>query len=243
MGIDINLDEDELRSPIGIITALQYFYFRMYTEVYLSAASLAMERHVQRAVEFGFRAGILNAETAWDLNDGALVHEIQTSKIDNELVREAQESIKGLTNGHRYVPIIALKYDQFKNDQFKREKVIPIDEEFKNKFLNAFTNPYNLTKLEQELSRQLSVPILCSVLPDPEKVKPSDVPLYSNGKKVATIREMRPSHYANLEEQARQFFAIRVLVPPQDQARMVHQHKDVADCFFETAKTYFERAA
>ena len=60
------------------------------------------------------------------------------------------------------------------------------------------------------------IPILCCLLPDPEKVVPSDVPLYEAGKKITTLKAENQKHFNNLEEMADDHFAIRLRVPPSE---------------------------
>jgi len=83
--------------------------------------------------------------------------------------------------------------------------------------------------------------VLCSVLPDPEKVNPNNIPLYLNGKYRGSLKEIRPKHYAKLKEQADSFFAIRILVPPSEHEIMSRKHEDITFCFKEESAKFFER--
>jgi len=236
LGIEIKNREGQHRDPIGIVCALQNFYFRMYNEVYLSPHSLALERHIQKAVELSIQGKIFSAEEVWEFSDGALIDRIESTKRKNSSTKKAQQTLLGFTrSGDTYTPALAFKQEPFTITGFEKEKILVLDPQFRTQFLTTFANPLHLTILEDKMENELGIPFLCSVLPDPEKVKPSDIPLYHKGSKVATLKEHLPQHFSNLEEQARLFFAIRLLTPKENQVEAVKKHKDIAACFYQTA--------
>ena len=83
--------------------------------------------------------------------------------------------------------------------------------------------------------------MLCSVLPDPEKVNPNNIPLYLNGKYRGSLKEIRPKHYAKLKEQADSFFSIRILVPPSEHEIMSRKHEDITSCFKEESAKFLKQ--
>ncbi|MBS3116704.1 HD domain-containing protein [Candidatus Woesearchaeota archaeon] len=232
LGLDCAREQSHFENQVGMIYAIQQFYFRMYTEVYLSPLSLAYERHLQKALDLSLRAGILDPFQVWNMADQVLLDRINNSvsgKSKGELNEKAKEVLNGYDKRCPFLPAVAFKYEQFKHNHLKGEAVAPLDEDLKTKFLAAFQNPLLLTDLETELSTELGSPILISVLPDPEKVKPTDVALYSGSRRVDSIKNQRPDHFSALEGLTRSFFAIRVLCPANQQEQISRQHQKVAE--------------
>src|SRR3989344_1692736 len=220
-GIDIRKTPKQLIDPTAILTAMQYFYFKMYTEVYLSPESMAYERHLQKAVELAIRAEVLSPDEIWDLGDDSLLNRVSngnhSSAQKNNLAQEAKEVLQGLTMRDPYVSVLALKYAGIKKEQVRGQKVISIEKEFKDDFVKCFQNPLRLTELEAAIIDDTKgIPILCCLLPDPEKVVPSDVPLYEAGKRVTTLKTESKRHFDALEEMRDEHFAIRLRVPPSE---------------------------
>ena len=220
-GVDLRKTPKQTIDQTAILTAMQYFYFKMYTEVYLSPESMAYERHLQKAVELAIRAEVFSAEEVWDLGDDTLLNKINngnhSDKEKNYLAQEAKEVLKGLTFRDPFVSVLAFKYAGIKKEQVRGQRVAIIEKDFKNNFVEAFQNPLRLTELEAAITDDLKgVPVLCCLLPDPEKVVPSDVPLYEAGKKVTTLKAESTKHYQALEEMADEHFAVRLRVPPSE---------------------------
>lgn len=244
LGLDVGMRVRQQDDPISMVCAMQTFYFRMYSDVYLSPESLALERHIQKAVELSIAAGILVPKTIWELGDGALVHCIEVAPLKNEKVNEAQSQLSRYTQaGDVYQRAVAFIFERFLHNQYPDEKAHPLDEVFKTDFLAAFNKPSRLSALEETLSRQIGIPFICSLLPDPEKMKPADVPLYVGARHVHNLREYRPMHYKMLDEHAESFFAIRLLVPKQEQDNARRKHHQVAGAFYEIAKDLMRDAA
>lgn len=226
-------------NPIGLVTAMQHFHFRMYAEVYLSPQSLALERHIQKAVEYGIDGGLLVPDDIWSLPDDALVHTIATNDGSNDFRRKAKKALEGYMTRRHFVSAVALKYENsFLMDNLPGERNVTIEPEFGMAFTRAFANPTNLTRLEDSLTEELKVPVLVSVLPDPEKVQPTDVLLYANGNS-NSLRNVRGDHYRMLEELARVFFAIRLLTHEEHQARIAQDYKDISVLMKEKAQAFF----
>ncbi len=220
-GVDIRKSPKQTLDQTGILAAMQYFYFKMYTEVYLSPESMAYERHLQKAIELGIRAEIISADEIWDLGDDTLLNKINNgnhkNSQKNHLAQQAKEFLQGLMSRDPYVSILAFKYSGIKKEQVRGQRVQSIDKEFKKDFVNTFKNPLRLTELETALTDELKgIPVLCCLLPDPAKVVPSDVPLYEAGRKVTTLKAENQKHFSNLEEMADDHFAIRLRVPPSE---------------------------
>ncbi len=238
-GIDINKTQDQIEDQIDILCAMQYFYFRMYTQVYLSTKSLTYERHIQKAVELAIRSGIIDPNEIWEIGDDALIHSINngiTKRNMNPLIAQAKDILRGYTDRKPYHSALAFKFKKGKLDIIDGQVLEVIDTKFKDNFLKTFENPLKLTELEDAIKKEMHVDILCSVLPDPEKVKPSDVPLYLENEKVSTLKIEAEDHYKRLNEMADKHFSIRVLVPSSELEFVRRKHKDLSDCFKEQAQ-------
>ena len=241
LGLDINLPFSQLERQIDISTDTQDTYFRLYTGLYLSELSLAYERHIQKAVEFAHRAGIITAKNVWSMGDSTLVKEIMSSESKDQFVEKAKEALRGFTAKQPFTAAVSFKFKEFELDKFSDEEIAPIEEEYAAQFTKTFGNPLRLTVLESELEEKLKIPVLVSVLPDPEKVIPGEVYLYQNGTFKGTLRNLMPAHYRHLEEQAAKSFAVRILVPQSEKQNTARRFKEVADCFFEASKKYMTR--
>ncbi len=246
-GVDLRKTPKQVIDQTALLTAMQYFYFKMYTEVYLSPESMAYERHLQKAVELAIRAEVLSAEEVWDLGDDTLLNKINNgnhSNVEkNYLAQEAKEVLQGLIMRDPYVSILALKYTGIKKEQVRGQKVIEIEKRFKDEFLNTFKNPLRLTELESAIANDIKgIPVLCCLLPDPEKVVPTDVPLYDAGKKITTLRTESKGHFHALEEMRDEHFAIRLRVPPSEAELAGRQADKIVASFFEHSKKIINRS-
>ncbi|MEK6936988.1 MAG: hypothetical protein AABW58_02860 [Nanoarchaeota archaeon] len=241
IGFDIYMEFGKLEHQVQMLTAGQDTHFRMYSGLYLTAPSLAAERHLQKSTEFGIRGGILVPEKTWSMGDVELITAIASSKSKDELIKRAQDILMGYQLKQFYVPVVSFKFKQFEIDKFADEVVVPIERNFSSAFLEAFSNPLRLTELEDELEKELKIPVLVSVLPDPQKVKPGEVNLYQNGTYKGTLRDLVPMHYAKLEEEAARAFSISLLVPAHERANTTRRYKEVADLFLERSKNYMQR--
>ncbi len=244
LGVDLQRTHEQLEHQVSMLCSMQNFYFRMYTEVYLSPKSLVYERHIQKAVEFATKAGVLNPKAVWDMSDGVLEGDItkcHASRGKNGLAKAAKEAMLGYSRRSPFVSVIAFKYGKFTKDHLEGEKVIPITPKFGGLFLETFENPFRLTELETALEEEFKVPMLVCVIPDALKVTPEDVPLYEHGKLTGMLSEMVPAHYASLREMARRFFSIRVHVPPSEREPMSRKYKAISGFLSEKSEEYFKR--
>lgn len=242
LGFDISMSFSQLEHQIQMLTALQDIYFRLYTGLYLTAQSLAYERHIQKAVEFAKRGGILTPAEVWSMGDDTLISQIRDSVSKDPFAEKAKDSLKGYLLRQPYVPAISFKFKQFEIDKFSEEVTVPIERDFASAFLDTFGNPLRLTELEDDLEEKLKVPVLVSVLPDPQKVKPGTVHLYQNGTYKGTLRDLVPKHYEKLEEEAARSFEISLLVPQSERQNTTRMYQEVSDCCIETSKRYMSRS-
>lgn len=245
-GIDIRKTPKQTIDQTAILTALQYFYFKMYTEIYLSPESMAYERHLQKAVELAIRAEILPPEEIWDLGDDTLLDRISNGNHSNEaknrLAQQAKEFLQGAKERDPFVSVLALKYSGIKKERVRGQKVSEIERKFKTDFVEAFRNPLRLTELETAMTEDLKgIPVLCCLLPDPEKIVPSDVPLYEAGRKVSTLKKENVRHFSALEEMADDHFAIRLRVPPSEAELISRQIDKLELSFMEHSRRLIER--
>ena len=245
-GIDIRKTQKQTWQQEKLLTSMQYFYFLMYTEIYLCPESMAYERHLQKAVELAIRAEVLSADEIWDLGDDTLLNKINNGNhVDtqkNYLAQQAKEVLQGIISRDPYTSVLAIKYSGFKKEKIQGQKVIPIDKKFKADFLATFGNPLRLTELESALTDDLKgIPVLCCLLPDPEKVVASDVPLYAAGKKVTTLKTENEKHFSALEEMADDHFAIRLRVPPSEAELIRRQIDKLGTSFFDHSEKIINR--
>ena len=242
VGFDISMAFGTLEHQVQMLSASQDIHFRMYTGLYLTAPSLAYERHIQKSIEFGARGGILVPKEVWSMGDSDLLTRIRHSEKKDHSVERAKEILSGFLMKQPYVPAVSFKFKQFEIDKFAEEVVVSIEKEFSSAFLQTFSNPLRLTELEDRLTEELKTPILISVLPDPQKVKPGEVKLYQNGTYKGTLRDLVPKHYEKLEEEAARAFAISILVPQSERQNTVKRFKEFSDSFIEIAKKYITRS-
>ncbi len=244
LGVDLHRTNEQLEHQVSMLCAMQNFYFRIYTEVYLSPQSMVYERHIQKALEFAIRARVVDPHAVWDMSDGELeghINKCQPSRGKNGQAKLAREALLGYSRRSPYVSAVAFKYGKFTKDHLQGEKVVPITPQFGGAFLETFENPFRLTKLETALEEEFKVPMLVCVIPDAQKVKPEDVPLYEHGKLTGMLSEMVPAHYASLREMARRFFSIRIHVQPSEREAIVRKYKAVSSFFHEITEDYFKR--
>ncbi len=241
VGFDISMEFGKLEHQVQMLAASQDTHFRMYTGLYLTPPSLALERHLQKATELGIKGGILDPKEVWSMGDVELLTRITSSKSKNELIQRAQTILLGYLLKQPFVPAISFKFRQYEIDKFAEEVVVPIERDFSALFLETFSNPLKLTELERDLEEKLKIPVLISVLPDPQKVKPGEVKLYQNGTYKGTLRDLVPMHYAKLEEEAARAFAISLLVPGHERDNTTRKYKEASEIFMESAKRYMQR--
>ncbi|MCI0616359.1 hypothetical protein L0244_25540, partial [bacterium] len=177
------------------------------------------------------------------MSDGELEGHLTKSlpKGKNGIAKTSREAMLGYSRRSPYVSVIAFKYTKFTKDHLEGEKVVPISPQFGGTFLETFENPFRLTELETALEEEFKVPMLVCVIPDAQKVKPEDVPLYEHGKLTGMLSEMVPAHYSSLREMARRFFSIRVHVPPSEREAMSRKYKPISRFFHEMTEDYFKR--
>ena len=133
-------------------------------------------------------------------------------------------------------------YEKTSGKNIQDSTVVVIEKDFKTDFLRTFKNPLRLTELETALTDDLKgISVLCCLLPDPEKVVPSDVPLYEAGKKVTTLRTENKKHFSALEEMADDHFAIRLRVPPSEVDLVGKQADKLETSFMEHSKKIISR--
>lgn len=239
VGFDISMIFNQLEHQIQMLTSSQDLHFRMYTGLYLMAMSLAYERPIQKAVEFAIRGDLLKPEDIWGMGDDSLITSIRDAKDrSNKYIKKAQEILRGYCLGAPFVPAVSFKYKQFEIDKFAEEVIIPIERDFVTTFLETFSNPLRLTELEEVLEENLKTPVLVSVLPDPNKVRPGTVKLYQNGTYKGTLRDLVPKHYEKLEEEAARAFSIGLLVPQAERENIVRKAKEVGETFMDLSKSY-----
>jgi hypothetical protein len=99
------------------------------------------------------------------------------------------------------------------------ENVMPVGRDFADVFLDKFSDPLSLSVLEDKVYGEFGFPVLCSVLPDSDKLKPRDVCFYHEGEFRASVFSERPFHIKHLAEIADAFFAVRLLVHSDDYFR------------------------
>ena len=244
-GVDIRRTPNQTIDQLALLSTMQYFYFKMYTEVYLSPLSMAYERHLQKAVELAIQSEIITADEIADLGDDTLLYKINNgspNQVKGHAAQEARDLLQSLTSRRPFVSVAAFKYAGLKKEHVENQEVIEIKREYKENFVKAFKNPLRLTELETAISEDLKgIPVLCCLLPDPEKIKPTDVPLYDAGKKVTTLRTEDEVHYKSLEKMADEHFAIRLRVPLSE-SELVRKNLDkLVTSFYEHSEKLINR--
>ncbi len=239
LGVDINSHDGRFNDPIGVVEAMQNFYQRMYTEVYLHPASLSLERSIQRALEHSMNGGAFTPLEVLDFTDGALINRIKDAEVANDHIRQAHHHISAYIERSPWESVVAFKLDV--RSKLREEAAFEIDPGFKTQFLNRFQDPQELTRLEERLSSELKHEVLISVLPDPEKVYPIDIPLYAGARMVDTLQNLDPSHFDRLNSQANRTFAIRVLTHPGTHEQMLNRADEIAEKFNGVAREFMEQ--
>lgn len=239
MGINLDAHDGRFNDPIGVVEAMQNFYQRMYTEVYLHPVSLSLERSIQRSLEHAINGGVFKAEEVLDFHDEQLIDSINRAAASNPDVKQAHKHIDSYVERRPWESVLAFKLDT--RSKLRNERAVMIGDEFVNRFLERFRDPRQLTRLEDRLTDRLGQEVLVSVLPDPEKVYPVDIPIYAGGRRISMLQEMDPSHYDRLNSQATRTFAIRVLVPPEHHEHMHQQSERIAEEFSVAAETLMDQ--
>lgn len=127
LGIEVARPYGEFESPFSNVEAVQYFQMHMYTDVCFSARTASLDRAVQKAIDFAFRAGIFIEQgmserdavmKIWPLVDEALMDWIRNGnpKYDGALVKEACTALDSYRLGNPYVLVVAFKYRPFTID-------------------------------------------------------------------------------------------------------------------------------
>lgn len=217
IGIEVNNSPRALENPLSMVCATQQFQFRMYTEIYHCPQSIALQRHIQKATELGINAGVIDPNKVWDIEDQKLIDLLKNGHdaLNQELMARARATVQGYTNRQPFVPAGVFHYERF-----AKPGELPIDERYGVDFANAYNDPRNLTLLEEKLEKELGTPVLLALFPDPKKLEPKDLDIYSKNELVGTLKTECPDHVRALEEQAKRCFYIHVLAPEDEVMRL-----------------------
>jgi len=225
IGVELKKGEKQLDDPVTLLCAMQHFYFDMYLNVYLCPESIAYGRHIQRAVELAINSGIIAPDSIWDMSEGALEHAINNGH-DKAKSRDVRDAMRPFLTRDPYSPAIALKLAEYQCDSINGERVFVLSPQELQELSEAYKPPRALTALEDRLRERTGTPCIVCLPPEPSKIKAADVPLYDNGRRTTTLRELRPKHYDSIREKVDSFYALRIRVPKQDRDLFVRRYGD-----------------
>jgi len=213
-GLDVSKKMHHLDNPITMAKSTLETYVGMHENRYWHALSLIYERKIQRSLESAIRGGLINKEDVWLMQDGGI--DLKLGGCE-ETHPEAHEYFMGYFEAKPFLPGIVLKLKGRKRHVLDNENLVEISEQEKETFLKLYHNPTRLTVLEKAVESKFGIPMLCAVLPDPNKMKFADVPFY-DGKPgaVGTLHNEYPKFIENLHERFNDFFSVRFHFHPDN---------------------------
>ena len=213
------------------LVSFQNAYFSMYTDVYLRRQALSFERILLKALQLAIKSGDIDASKVWDEDEGWVQAKFKASKVG--AVRELNDRIV-MRNGLKAA--VAFRYEGYEESENVGDKhlaVVSCGESYLSSLAGHYADLLKVAELENLIASEFKLKdseIVVTRLNAPSKLIPEDVPLVSKaGFPTRSLFKRLPGHKASLEEKAKNFFALRVMVDEKHRARVAGAHKVIAD--------------
>ena len=205
------------------ISDLQRTYQNMYIYLYFDEEVRQCERMFERSLEEMIKTNEIEKEKVWELDEVDIKYLMKNSQ--NDFVKELN---RRLLEKDLYTSSIIVKEKPY----IKSQNEIGLSTEEFNKVMNFYTNPLNLSKLEEKICEKVDLPlskkykVMCMAKLIPSRVIPEDVALFDEkGKLIDTFFDRYPEIKKEFEENARSNSAL-VLYTDED---VTLNKKDVED--------------
>lgn len=207
------------------ISDLQRTYQNMYIFLYFDEEVRQCERMFERSLEEMIKTNEIDKEKVWELDEVDIKFLMKNSR--NDFVKELN---RRLLEKDLYTSSILIKEDSYaKNSQ--KEVGVP-SEEF-HRMMNFYTNPLNLSKLEEKVCEKVGLPlskkykVMCMTKLIPSRVIPEDVTLFNEkGKPIDTFFNRFPEIKKEFKENAIRNSAL-VLYTDEDVSLNLKDVKDL----------------
>jgi len=211
------------------LDGLQRLYLEMWTQVYLRKQALSFGRILQKGVQLHVEETGLDPDVIWGKSEGWL--DVQLEESPSRVVRELEGRVACRA---ALKTAISLKLEGYVGSERvagKPIEVVGLDKDQVAAFLRRYETPLELTSLEKKISQEFGLKeseVVVTVIPEPEKLVPEDVKLVTKtGESCGTLFERLPRLHESLKEEADDFFAVRVMVPPERREEMCRKARGV----------------
>lgn len=229
--LDGSLCIDAKASDFAIHT--QNFYMEMYKNVYFRKSLVIAQRMFQKMVHHLIVAGELDPLDLYAMTDFELMAKVITSH------EPAVTMLYDLLRRRElFKETIVLRPKAFAHETRivgKPIRVYPLSEEDMRRLTASPSlqkdQHATLEKLEDKIAALMEIPqgeVLLVPVFNPERFQAQDVNvLYGDQREIQSLREMRPSHFAAMEETARSYTALRICT--LDRHRAYLSSPEIAD--------------
>lgn len=200
--------------------SIQNFYLQMYKNVYYEKSATIVERMIQKAVYRLILCGETSKEKLAGMVDPELLSALHASgdsfarkiyaalrkrKFFKEAVVLRPEEFARVTpTAGRFVTVFGISKDETK---------LIVDSPLLQKRSHE-----ELAWLENEIAALAGLPensVIVVPIFHPEKFQAQDILLYGDDGRLRSLRELRPAHFADMEETARSYLALRICTLPE----------------------------
>lgn len=197
----------------------QNFYMKMYKGVYLRKSLVIAQRMFHKMVYHLIQWGNLRNWQLYDMTDSELIGLLAASRspVVRTLYRHLRER-------DLFREAIVIRPERFVQETRIKDKPISVfgvsPEEMERLTLSPALQKKNheyIGDLEARIAECAGMPrgsVLVVPVFNPERFRASDIVIYGSDRKLHSLRERRPAHFANMEETARSYTALRICTPP-----------------------------
>jgi len=214
-----------------LLEGLQNFYFNMYTLVYLRKQCLSSGRVLQKSLEHHLQDNHIDPRVIWDKPEGWL-----NTKLAESSSKTARRLFGRIYTGDKLKAAVTLKIDDCLDQERvagKNIKVLCLSEEEALAVNERYRRPTALTELEAKLANYLDIEeydLVVTTVPDPDKIVPEDVWVVDiEGNNRRTLFERIPDFQVRLQEKARKFYALRIMVDDKYREMASRKAEDLRD--------------
>ena len=215
-----------------LLVAMQSFFFDMYTGVYFRKQVKARERLFEKSLEIAFHEGTLIPDTVWDMTEQELF--VQLTKSSNSKIKTILGRMD-YSSPHSYKNAITVKLEEYSTTVrvgSKPTNTLALDPEALKQVLGLCQDPLQRTKIEHMLATGLGIPeddLILTTYPEFGNIIPQDVTLFdSQGRKCGSLFGFYPKHQQALQEKAKDYLCIMVMVSEQHRVQVARMSQKIA---------------
>ncbi len=198
----------------------QIFYMKMYKGVYLRKSLVIAQRMFHKIVYHLILAGELSSENLPHMTDSELLGMMFFSRDPI-----AQILYGFLRERNLFREAIVIRPEQFAHETRINDKPITVfgipqtemNQLVASPALQKKNHP-QMEDLEDKIADVVGIPrgdVLVVPVFNPERFQAKDITIYGSDKKLHSLRERRPAHFAGMEETARSYSALRICTRPE----------------------------